>query len=285
MSWTAPIRWLIALRGPGARTSAGTGRAGLHTEPTGSWSSHHGRPEAPALAGPGNPERRLELALEVAFRDRGLLRQALTHRSFVHEYPGEATQSNERLEFLGDAFIGLVIAEELFSRFEDLQEGTLTELRSGLVRGETLAGLAARFRLGDCLYLGNGEEQTGGRARGRNLAGAFEAVIGALLVDQGHEVAKARTLAAFEHLLGAIEPGASANYKSMLQEHAQAAGRPLPIYETVDEAGPPHARRFTVRVLLEGEVLGEGTGQSKRRAEQVAARAAHERLKNCGDSS
>ena len=226
----------------------------------------------------GQPERALEVALGVRFRDRLLLRLALTHSSFVHERPEEAPESNERLEFLGDAFLGLVIAEELYKRFPEHPEGRLTEMRSRLVRTETLAQLSAHLRIGDRLYLGHGEEQSGGRSRERNLARALEAVLGALLLDRGFARARKATLALFRDLLGPLPAEASRDYKSLLQEEVQALGKPSPSYQVVGQEGPDHTRRFTVEVVVEGASLAVGAGATKRRAEQEAAKAAYARL-------
>ncbi len=221
------------------------------------------------------PKHALETALGVRFRDSSLLRLALTHGSFVHERPDEAPESNERLEFLGDAFLSMVIAEELYLKFPDLPEGGLTEIRSSLVRTETLARIGAQLRLGDYLYLGRGEKQSGGSTRERNLAGALEAVLGALMLDQG--VAKARkvTLALFGDLLVSQPVDATANFKSTLQEEVQSRGRPAPAYQTVAQEGTGPDRSFTVEVLVAGEVLAIGTGNTKRKAEQEAARTAY----------
>ncbi len=223
-------------------------------------------------------EKILEVHLGIEFRDAKLLRLALTHRSYLHERPEEAVESNERLEFLGDALLGLVIAEELYRRFPDFPEGRLTELRSVLVRAETLATVGDELRLGDYLYLGHGEEQSGGRSRGRTLARALEAVIGAVLIDQGHEAAKRWTLTLFSDLLDRLPDQPLRDYKSLLQEAVQAQGKSPPVYRTVGSEGPDHDKDFTVEVLVGDEGMGRGKGRSKRIAQQEAARRALERL-------
>ena len=223
-------------------------------------------------------EQALEAALGVRFRDLRLLRLALTHRSYVHEHPQDAPESNERLEFLGDALLGFVVAEELYRRFPDLSEGRMTALRSNLVRSETLAQIAARMHLGEHLHLGQGEEKSGGRTRERNLARALEAVVGAILLDQGYGAAKRHTLKLFTGLLHPSLEESIKDYKSLLQIEVQAKGRPAPSYRTVAQQGPAHRRLFTMDVTVEGQVLAGGVGATKRAAEQEAAREALSRL-------
>lgn len=223
---------------------------------------------------PRSPEAILERRLGIEFKDRSLLKLALTHRSYVHEAPDDASESNERLEYLGDAFLGFVVAEHLYGRFPDLAEGRLTALRSGLVRSATLAAVAGELDLGERLYLGHGEETSGGRTRERNLARGFEAVLGAILLDQGYVEAKRWTLKLFKDRLESLPPGQVDDFKSLLQERVQAEGSPPPVYRTVKEEGPDHDRDFTVEVIVDGAVAGEGSGPSKQKAEREAARAA-----------
>lgn len=223
-------------------------------------------------------ETDLQAALGVTFREPALLRLALTHRSYVHERPHEAPESNERLEFLGDALLGQVIAEALFRRFPECDEGRLTELRATLVRAETLAQLAKGLGLGDYLYLGHGEEASGGRLRTRNLARTLEAVVGAVYVDRGYLAAKRLALRLFRDLLQSLSPEGLRDYKSLLQEQVQAQGKGTPVYRTVSAEGPEHSKQFVVEVMVQGKVLGLGRGSSKRMAQREAARAALERL-------
>lgn len=223
---------------------------------------------------PRSPEATLEHRLGIEFKDRALLKLALTHRSYVHEAPADAPESNERLEYLGDAFLGFVVAEHLYGRYPDLAEGRLTALRSGLVRSATLAAVAGELDLGERLYLGHGEETSGGRTRERNLARGFEAVLGAVLLDQGYAKAKRWTLKLFKDRLERLPPGLVDDFKSLLQEAVQAEGSPPPVYRTVREEGPDHDRDFTVEVIVDGAVAGEGSGPSKQKAEREAARAA-----------
>jgi ribonuclease-3 len=214
----------------------------------------------------------------VAFRDPALLRLALTHRSYVHERHAEAPESNERLEFLGDALLGLVIAEALYRRHPHAPEGLLTEYRSQLVRAETLAETARGLGLGEHLCLGHGEEASGGRTRTRNLARALEAVIGAIFLDRGYLAAKRWTLRLFREPLASFEPERVRDAKSVLQETVQAQGRPAPLYRTLASEGPDHLKDFTVEVLVGERPLAQGRGSTKRQAQEAAARAALARL-------
>lgn len=217
----------------------------------------------------------LQELLGVSFNNPELLHQALVHRSYLNENPGFCLPSNERLEFLGDALLGLVVAERLYEGFPEFQEGRLTKLRSALVRTDTLARIARSLRLGDYLLLGKGEAETGGRHKKRNLAAAFEAVIGAVTVDQGFESARQVVLRVMEsELKPALDQETERDPKSRLQEVIQARREPPPTYRIVDAAGPDHARTFTVEVLAGDAILGCGVGSSKRKAEQEAARAA-----------
>lgn len=221
----------------------------------------------------------LQSILGVSFKDQSVLQQALVHRSFLNEVSDVTVASNERLEFLGDAVLGFVVAEDIYRRFPDLAEGELTKLRSALVRGETLGRLALSLGLGDYLYLGRGEEESGGRRRPRNLSCAMEAVIGAVLIDGGFEVARTFILRMLEvELERAIEDKLVADYKSRLQQIIQLERRLTPVYRTVEEVGPDHAKVFTVEVLAGNVILGRGSGRSKRAAEMEAACAAIEAL-------
>ena len=225
----------------------------------------------------------LQSALHLSFRDPFVLQQALVHRSYINESPDSPLASNERLEFLGDAVLGFVVAEEIFQRFPDLAEGELTKLRSALVRGETLSRIALSLGLGDYLYLGHGEEESGGRQRPRNLSCAMEAVIGAVLVDSGLDAARGFILRLLEEdLERAIEEKLVADCKSRLQQIIQSERRMTPVYRTVEEVGPDHAKTFTVEVMAGDATLGRGTGRSKRAAEMEAAREALEALTGGG---
>ena len=225
------------------------------------------------------------------FKQRSLLRQALVHRSYLNEQAGlneqpgldgdrgEPLESYERLEYLGDAFLGWVVAHELFRRWPGFSEGELTRARASLVQGRTLAGIAGGIGLGAYLHLGQGEASSGGRERASNLAAAFEAVVGAVLIDRGEKAARALVIRYLGAAMDAFAPsGVPRDAKSALQELTQRLGLPLPAYELLDADGPPHARRFTVRVLVDGLPRGEGTGGRKADAEQAAAAVALDSL-------
>jgi len=234
-------------------------------------------PSSPAAAGE-EPLARLEERLGWSFRDRALLLEALTHRSYVNEHPEEGIRDNERLEFLGDAVLQLVVSADLFRRFPEWPEGRLTELRTALIRGEQLAAWAQALELGQWLRLGKGEAE-GHRVRPSVLADAFEALLGALYLDGG--------LPAVESLMGRLLPEAIAQAlrdlawhdpKGRLQHWSQTVRGRTPVYRVVAVEGPPHAARFTVQVLIGDEVVGEGQGSSKREATREAARNALIRL-------
>ncbi len=211
----------------------------------------------------------------VAFRNPALLQQALLHSSFCHENPALAVASNERLEFLGDAILGLIIAEKLYRNSPTLTEGEMTRLRSVLVRRETLARVARKMNLGEYQALGKGEEVGGGRDKPANLAAAFEAVIAAVYLDRGLAIAREFVLKWLGEELGeVVQRGGEINYKSQLQEVVQSRQQLIPSYRVVDAVGPDHDRRFTVEVVVGDTVLGRGSGKSKKAAEMEAARQA-----------
>jgi len=207
-----------------------------------------------------------------------LLRRALTHASYLNEADASA-ESNERLEFLGDAFLGLVVAARLFELYPTAGEGQLTRMRADLVRGSTLAAIARRLNLGDYLVLGRGEEAAGGRSRDRNLAGTLEAVIGAVYLGLGMRTARALVLRLLGPELRELQQsGTRMDPKSSLQHLVQARWHEPPDYVTVDEGpgGPGH--HFIVEVRAGGATLGRGEGASKREAQQRAAGEAVARL-------
>ncbi len=212
----------------------------------------------------------LQHSLGYTFVDPGLLQLALTHRSHTSEVEGE--QSNERLEFLGDAVLGLVVADELYRRF-GLPEGEMAKARAEVVDEASLATVAASLGLGDHLLLGQGEDASGGREKASILADAMEAVLAAIFLDGGLEPARAFVVGRWDELLAerAAAPGVL-DYKTRLQETLALDGR-LPEYR-VEGFGPDHERSFSATVACGGEILGSGTGTSKKRAEQEAARAA-----------
>ncbi len=217
----------------------------------------------------------LERTLGVRFNERGLLKQALVHRSFLNEQDDRTLASYDRLEYLGDAFLGWVAAAELYRLYPHYDEGELTRARAALVRGAALADIARSLGLGAHLLLGQGEEASGGRDRTRNLAAALEAVIGAVLLDRGEETARSLVLQWLKPRIQAMgDTGAERDAKTALQEFLQGHGLPLPVYETVSDTGEPHDRTFAVRVLVDSRAMGEGTGRRRVEAEQAAAREA-----------
>lgn len=200
-----------------------------------------------------------------------LLGQALTHASFLNETDAQS-ESNERLEFLGDSVLGMVIADELFRLFPNAGEGDLTRMRAEIVRGSTLALAAARLGLGEHMILGKGEESAGGRNRDRNLAGAMEALVGAVYRAHGYRSGRAFILRLLRPELRQIrKEGARVDPKSALQHLVQARWHEPPEYVTVEETIGGAGRRFTVEVRVAGAALGSGSGLSKREAQQNAA--------------
>ncbi len=221
----------------------------------------------------------LQETLQINFKDLSLLQQAFVHRSHLNENPDFPLGSNERLEFLGDAFLGFVIAENLYLHFDGLSEGEMTKLRSVAVCQESLATMAASLGLGNYLFLGQGEERGGGRRRPRNLACAMEALIGAVLLDQGVDAAAGFILRLFDtSIQHSVEDGVANDYKSRLQELVQAIRQERPVYRLVGEEGPDHNRKFWVEVIINGMTLGVGSGRSKQLAEKDAAKKALEKL-------
>ena len=221
----------------------------------------------------------LQETLKVSFNDLSLLEQALVHSSYLNENPGFAPVSNERLEFLGDAILGFVVAEKLYQDFPDLAEGEMTKLRSVLVRRDTLARIAVAIRLGDYLYLGRGEEASGGRDKLANLAGALEAVVAAVFLDRSLAITREFVLKLLEEeLQKVVKQGTVIDYKSQLQELSQSRYRSTPDYWLLEEVGPDHDKKFTVEVRAGDIVLGRGSGKSKKMAETEAARSALEQL-------
>jgi ribonuclease-3 len=222
---------------------------------------------------------RLQQVLGVKFSRVSLLEQALVHDSYVNENPDFAPASNERLEFLGDAVLGLIVTEKLYDEFPDYAEGQMTHLRAGLVRRDTLARMATSIGLGEYLYLGKGEEASGGRSKVPNLAGAMEAVIGSVFLDRGMDETRNCTLRLLEdEYQRLIKAGIAPDYKSQLQELVQAQSQKTPDYSLVASSGPDHARWFVAEVSAGDEVLGRGEGKSKKAAESGAARNALQRL-------
>ena len=222
----------------------------------------------------------LEKRLGISFKQPDLLRLALTHRSYLNEH-SEITADNERLEFLGDAVLTFVTAAALHRRYPEMSEGNLTRLRAALVRTEQLADLARRYDVGSEVMVGKGESEAGGSSRDSLLCATFEAIIGGLYLDSGIEAVNRLIdplLASLaDHI---IDQQSHLDDKSKLQELAQANMRETPQYITTDEAGPDHAKEFTVEVRVGGRSYGTGRGRSKQHAAQAAAQVALKKLRN-----
>lgn len=210
------------------------------------------------------------------FKDQELLEQAFTHKSWVNENQNKR-ESNERLEFLGDAILEFIVSKEIYLTFSKKEEGYLTALRSNLVNTKNLAHIAEKLGIGERIYLSHGEEEGGGRKNPSLLADTLEAVIGALFLDQGMDVAYEFVK---KHLLSEVPEKISKplkDSKSRLQEHVQSEGHPTPIYKVIKASGPDHNKKFIVEVLVSGKNKGRGTGKNKSSAAQAAAKNA---LKN-----
>jgi len=223
-------------------------------------------------------ERLLE-RLNYRFQDPSLLDEALTHKSYLNEAPDPSCRDNERLEFLGDAVLDLMISELFLSRFPEAPEGTLSKLRAKTVSEAALGQVARRLDLGAALRLGRGEELTGGRDKPSLLADALEAVIAAVYLDGGLAAARHVALPAFAEVIDNLSRPEAADHKTELQEICQRDFGGLPAYRVLRESGPDHDKQFDVEIAIRGEVYGVGTGRSKKEAEQKAARSALEKLR------
>lgn len=232
----------------------------------------------------GNEEEqisRLKERLKISWRDPGLLRQALTHSSYAYENRGRRCENNQRLEFLGDAVLELVVSEFLYRNYPEWPEGKLTKLRAAVVCEPSLAKVAQELNLGECLLIGHGEDQNGGRERPSILADAFEALLGAIYLDQSLEACRKF---AIEQLSGIIKAAVQGkferDYKTELQELLQK-NSPEPIkYVILKEEGPDHDKSFTAGIVYRGKLLGKGKGRSKKEAEQQAAKRALGKLES-----
>ena len=219
----------------------------------------------------------LEKAIGYEFRNITLLQNALSHSSYANERWHDSLKSNERLEFLGDSILGMTVADYLYRNFPDRPEGELTRMRADMVCERTLAAVADRIGLGQHLLLGHGEEQGGGRSRPSILADAVESIIAACYLDGGFESA-ANFIRTFILCDVPVKQLHNVDYKTTLQELVQQKKNQVLTYAMVGESGPDHDKQFLVEVSLNGTVVGEGTGRSKKKAEQDAARAAIEKL-------
>jgi len=221
----------------------------------------------------------LQSSLGYPFKNPVLLRQALVHSSYINENAALTPVSNERLEFLGDAVLGLVIGEKLYQDYPNFNEGLMTQVRAALVREATLTRIARTIKLGDHLVLGKGETASGGRDKPANLSAAVEALIAAVYLDAGLPAVRELVLRLFEADIDkAVAQAGIADYKSKLQELIQASYQQQPSYYLVAVEGPEHDRKFTIEVRIGDNVLGKGTGRSKKAAETEAAREALQRL-------
>lgn len=213
----------------------------------------------------------LQQTINISFHNANLLKEAFMHRSYLNEARGIRT-SNERLEFLGDAILSLLTSHFLYQTYPEFPEGTLTNIRSGLVKTTSLASVASALDLGDLLFLSHGEEASGGRKNPSLLADTFEALLGAIYLDQGLDKARAfLTTYLFPKSKEIVENKAYIDFKSLLQEIIQEESKNSPTYRVVKSEGPDHAKTFWVEVMADGKILGEGKGKSKQEAEQAAA--------------
>ena len=219
----------------------------------------------------------IEEKLDYNFKSQSLLINALTHSSYANENRGRSCESNERLEFLGDSVLGLVVADALYSRFPELPEGRMTRMRAQLVCEESLHRVASELGLGEYMRLGRGEEHTGGRNRTSILADAVEALIAAMYLDGGMDIARAFIE---KHILSSLQGSyiAFGDSKTELQELVQKKSGSVLSYELLGESGPDHDKTFTSQVSLNGRPIGSGSGRTKKEAEQAAARAALKEL-------
>ena len=227
----------------------------------------------------------LEKRMGYGFQNKRLLRQALTHRSYVFEYEDPELRHNESLEFLGDAVLGFLVSARVYMRCPDLSEGELSKIKAHLVSAANLAKLAEAIGLGKFILISRGEEKTGGRCKRTILADAYEAILGAVYLDGGADAASEylnRQMAAcFEDI--DIRELTAGDFKSALQERLHNLGRSEPVYQVVDEIGPDHLKTFVIQVVADGEILAEASGGTKKEAQQAAARLALQNLEHSAE--
>jgi ribonuclease-3 len=228
----------------------------------------------------------LEKIIRYRFKRKHFAHEALCHKSYVYDGPKEEIRDNERLEFLGDAVLGMVITDELFRRLSDYQEGELSVIKSTLIRRETLSMLARSLNLGHFLFLSKGEENSGGRDRNSILANTFEGLIGAIYLDGGIRATKKFILAQFKELLHKIPHEVHMKeYKNLFQELAHIKFKSNPVYQIISEKGPDHKKFFEASVSVNEKIFGKGEGSSKKEAEKNAAKMAYEKLLETNDNS
>ncbi|OHD63426.1 MAG: ribonuclease III [Spirochaetes bacterium RBG_13_51_14] len=223
---------------------------------------------------------RLQKVIRVKFKNKSMLRRAMTHRSFVNE-SGRNVTDNERLEYLGDSVLALVVNEYLFRHFEEYREGKLAKIKSAVVSEATLAKIARRIDLGEFILMGKGEEHSGGRDRPSILANTFEAVIGAMFLDSGMKTCRTFVLNLIrDEIESADSPTSLRDPKTTLQEYVQKKYKERPEYQVIEERGPDHNKEFTVRLIINGREIITGDGPSKRKAEMNAARASLKKIED-----
>lgn len=216
----------------------------------------------------------LQKPLGYSFKNLSLLKEALTHRSFVNENLGSELPHNERLEFLGDAVLTLTLSDLLLKKYPDLQEGSLSRIRAGQVNERKLADLALQLDLGDYLLIGKGEEMTGGREKPSILANTLEALLGAVFLDGGFKAASLLVDHLFRNELKDDFDLAGSDYKTLLQEYCQSRIKRIPVYRLFREEGPDHQKIFYVEVTIQDQVISKGQGRTKKEAQQKAAEKA-----------
>lgn len=222
--------------------------------------------------GTPDPEIRLVQALGYNFKNLAILREALTHRSYVNESDDPNVRDNERFEFMGDAVIDLVVSEELMRRYPEAREGSLSKMRASVVSETALASLAISIHLGEALRLGRGEDLSGGRNKPSLIANAFEALVAGIYLDGGLDAVREVLLLHLPLPSGALP--LRGDPKTEIQQRIQAEKHITPTYRVVEESGPDHSKMFLVEIVVAGEVLGRGAGRTKKEAEQSAAPSA-----------
>lgn len=217
----------------------------------------------------------LQEALGYEFKDKGLLMEALTHKSYYYEHRSRCKSYNERLEFLGDSVLALMVSEKLYGITPPMDEARMSKVKSYVVKASILSEAAERLSMGRLLLIGKGEEETGGRAKASLLANAMEAVIGAVFLDAGYRESRNLVMGLIgQRLDEALKSGEFHDYKTDLQEISQEEHAVLPEYKVISESGEEHSKVFTVEVSVKGRSLGKGAGKSKKEAQQNAAREA-----------
>lgn len=222
----------------------------------------------------------LEARIGYIFRDKTLLREALTHPTFVNEHKDLGLEDNQRLEFLGDSIVNTAITRHIFNLFPDAKEGELTKIRSTLVNEGTLSKVASFFDLGDFLYLGKGEDLNHGRQKSSILADVYEALVGAIFLDSSFDKTYEIIEKHFDSAFGHIEDVYSLDYKSTFIEYCQRKYKCTPDIVLVDEIGPAHSKIFVIDVTVKGKVFGRGKGRNKKQASQMACREALKSLED-----